>query len=291
MKSIDDSKNKTHTTVYTAYRQDNRLALLVNEIREELYASRHVVLQVFIRDLKAAYRKSYLGYLWAVIPGLATTAIWMFLNSQNIIKVAETPIPYPLYVLIGSTLWMFFSQAVQSPLGSFASGSGVFMKLKVSPFAFILAGLGSLLFDLLLKLAFLAPVCIWFGISPPLESLFLFPLGILGILMLGLAIGILLIPLGSLYGDISRFVGFALGFLMYLTPVVYPVPKDGWAATLVHLNPATYLLGATRDWLCFGESAYAPQFFILLATSLILALVGLIILKIVMPHLVARMGM
>ena len=60
---------------------------------------------------------------------------------------------------------MFFTSAITSPLGSFQEGSGVFMKLKVSPFAFILAGLASLLFDLLLKLAFLAPVCLWFGIS------------------------------------------------------------------------------------------------------------------------------
>ena len=167
----------------------------------------------------------------------------------------------------------------------------MFMKLKVSPFAFILAGLGGLLFDLLLKLALLAPVCAWFGIAPPWQAIYLFPLGILGILILGLAIGILLIPLGSLYGDVSRFVGFSLGFLMYLTPVVYPVPKEGWASTLVHLNPATYLLGATRDWLSFGESAYTPQFFVLLGISVILTLLGLIILKIVMPHLVARMGM
>lgn len=278
-------------TIYSAEKRNNRVRSLAKEMLAEMYASRHVIVQVFIRDLKAAYRKSYLGYLWAVIPGLTTTAIWMFLNSQNIIKVAETPIPYPLYVLIGSTLWMFFTSAVTSPLGSFQGGSGVFMKLKVSPFAFILAGLGSLLFDLLLKLFLLAPVFIWFGIAPPILAIFLFPLGILGILMLGLAIGILLIPLGSLYGDVSRFVGFSLGFLMYLTPVVYPVPKEGWASTLVHLNPATYLLGATRDWLSFGESSYTPQFFILLGVSVILILLGLITLKIVMPHLVARMGM
>jgi lipopolysaccharide transport system permease protein len=277
--------------IYSAEKRNNRVRSLAKEMLAEMYASRHVVVQVFIRDLKAAYRKSYLGYLWAVIPGLTTTAIWMFLNSQNIIQVAETPIPYPLYVLIGSTLWMFFSSAVTSPLGSFQGGSGVFMKLKVSPFAFILAGLGSLIFDLLLKLVLLAPVFIWFGIAPPIQAIFLFPLGILGILMLGLAIGILLIPLGSLYGDVSRFVGFSLGFLMYLTPVVYPVPKEGWASTLVHLNPATYLLGATRDWLSAGESLYTPQFIIILLLSILLTLLGLVILKIVMPHLVARMGM
>ena len=279
------------TTVYTAEKQRNRIRSLAYEMWEEIYLSRYVITQVFIRDLKAAYRKSYLGYLWAVIPGLTTTAIWMFLNSQNIIQVEETPIPYPLYVLIGSTLWMFFSSSVQSPLGSFQGGSAVFMKLKVSPFAFILAGLGGLLFDLLLKLTLLAPVCIWFGIAPPWHAIYLFPLGIVGVLMLGLAIGILLIPLGSLYGDVSRFVGFALGFLMYLTPVVYPVPKEGWASTLVHLNPATYLLGATRDWLSFGESAYTLEFFVILGMSFLLTLLGLIILKIVMPHLVARMGM
>ena len=260
-------------------------------MKEEVYASRHVVLQVFIRDFKAAYRKSYLGYLWAVIPGLTTTAIWMFLNSQNIIQVAETPIPYPLYVLIGSTLWMFFTSSVTSPLGSFEGGSGVFMKLKVSPFAFILAGLGSLLFDLLLKLVLLAPVCVWFGIAPPWQALYLFPLGILGILLLGLAIGILLIPLGSLYNDVSKFVGFALGFLMYLTPVVYPVPEEGWACTLVHLNPATYLLGATRDWLTYGESTFTAEFSIIFGISIVLTLIGLGLLKIVMPHLVSRMGM
>ena len=279
------------TTIYTAQKQKNRFRSLAKEMWEEIHASRHVIAQVFIRDLKASYRKSYLGYLWAVIPGLTTTAIWMFLNSQNIIQIAETPIPYPLYVLIGSTLWMFFTSSVTSPLGSFLGGSGVFMKLKISPFAFVLAGLGGLLFDLLLKLTLLAPVCIWFGIAPAWQAIYLFPLGIMGILMLGLAIGILLIPLGSLYGDVSRFVGFALGFLMYLTPVVYPVPKEGWASTLVHLNPATYLLGATRDWLSFGESSYNLQFFILLGISILFIFLGLIILKIVMPHLVARMGM
>ena len=279
------------TTIYTAEKRGNRFLSLTKDLSKEIYDSRHVISQVFLRDLKAAYRKSYLGYLWAIIPGLTTTAIWMFLNSQNIIQINETPIPYPLYVLIGSTLWIFFSAAVQSPLNSFASGSEVFVKLKVSPFAFIIAALGGLLFDLILKLALLVPVCIWFEIHPPIESFFFFPLGLFGILMLGLAIGILLIPLGSLYGDISRFLVFALSFLMYLTPVVYPVPEEGWASTLVHLNPATYLLSATRDWLSFGESNYALQFFIILSISIVITFVGLVVLRIVMPHLVARMGM
>ena len=120
------------------------MASLAKEMREEMYASRHIILQVFIRDLKAAYRKSYLGYLWAVIPGLTTRNLDVSKLSKHH-PSSRNSIPYPLYVLIGSTLWIFFTSSVTSPLGSFQGGSGVFMKLKVSPFAFILAGLGSLL--------------------------------------------------------------------------------------------------------------------------------------------------
>jgi lipopolysaccharide transport system permease protein len=263
----------------------------MKDICKEVYASRHVVIQIFLRDLKSSYRKSYFGYLWAVLPGLATTAVWMFLNSQQIIQVSKTPIPYPLFVLIGTTLWTLLVSSINSPQGSFSSGSAVFMKLKVSPLAFILAGVGGLIFDLLLKITLLVPVFVWFDIHPPIEAIFLFPLAILGIMMFGISLGILLIPLGSLYGDVSRFVGFAMGFLMYLTPVVYPSPKEGLASVLIHLNPATYLLGAARDWLSFGESIYATQFFIIYGISIGLILIGVIILKLVMPHLVARMGM
>lgn len=282
--------NQPHT-IYSGDSESRNITSIFREIIGELYNSRHVVLQVFLRDLKAAYRKSYLGYLWAIIPGLTTTIVWFFLNSQNIIAVGETPIPYPLYVMIGSTLWLFFTQAIQSPMNSFTAGSSVFMKLKVSPMAFILAGFGGLLFDLLLKMAVMIPVCFYFGIIPPGNSFYLFPLGVLGILACGTGIGILLIPLGSLYNDVQKLVSFSLGFLMYLTPVVYPAPKDGFAATLVNLNPGTYLLGAARDWLTFGTSDYTHGFVVIVVISCATTLIGLAILKIVMPHLVARMGM
>lgn len=264
---------------------------LLNEIKHELCASRHIVLQVFLRDIKAAYRKSYLGYLWAIMPGVATTLVWFFLNDQNIISVGETPIPYPLYVMIGSTLWLFFAQAVQSPMNSFVAGSTVFMKLKVSPMAFIMAGFGGLLFDLFLKLLLLIPVCFYFGVVPPINSIILFPLGVVGILACGTGIGVLLIPIGSLYNDVQRFVSFAMGFLMYLTPVVYPTPKEGLAAVLVKLNPATYLLSTSRDWLTYGQSDTTPIFLLVFSLSILATGLGLVVLKIVMPHLVARMGM
>ena len=278
-------------TIYGSKAEGIQWINVIKEISKELYVSRHIISQIFIRDIKAAYRKNLLGYVWIIIPGLTTTAIWMFLNSQNIINVGQTPIPYPLYVLIGSTTWLFLTQSIQTPMASFVAGSSVFMKLKVSPLAFIIAGFGGLIFELALKIIILIPIFIIFDVIPPVSSILLFPMGIIGILAFGTSVGILLIPLCSLYNDVSRATGLILGFLMYLTPVVYPTPKEGWAAMLVNLNPATTLLGATRDWLTFGESTYTINFFIITIVSCVVTLFGLIILKIVMPHLVARMGM
>ena len=38
-------------------------------------------------------------------------------------------------------------------------------------------------------------------------------------------------------------------FLMYLTPVIFAMPKDGLPTTLFQLNPLTPLILTARDWL------------------------------------------
>ena len=77
----------------------------------------------------------------------------------------------------------------------------------------------------------------------------------LGLSLLGSAFGLLLIPIASLYHDISRATAFALSFLMYLTPVVYLAPKEGFASIIVSYNPVTPLMECTRSLLT-GSSIY-----------------------------------
>ena len=60
---------------------------------------------MFVRDTKAAYRQSLLGYLWIILPPGANTLVWVFLNSQNIVKIDSGAVPYALFVLTGTVLW------------------------------------------------------------------------------------------------------------------------------------------------------------------------------------------
>ena len=230
-----------------------------------------------------------LGYLWAFVPVLATTLTWVFLNQQNLVMTGLTETPYPVHVLVGTMLWGLFSKSLTGVMQGFSSGSSVFVKIKSSPIAFALSGLSQVWFDVLMQCLLLLPAFWIFEISLTKEIL-LVPLGMFALCLLGSSIGMCIIPIASLYHDVSRGISFALGFMMYLTPVVYPIPKDGFASYLVGFNPVTPLIQTTRAWLTGTQiDSFAPFLWVLILSSLLMSL-GVGATKISFPHLVARMG-
>ncbi len=198
---------------------------LIKEVFYDLYRCRELIGILFQRDLKAQFRQSYLGYVWLFLPPVLTTAVWLFLNGQKVITIRDTGMPYPVFVIIGSVVWQTFTKLLQSPLQSFNAGKPVFMKLKVPPEAFIAAGTARAAFEFLIYAITLIPVFLVFRIIPP-WTVVLIPIVILSLFALGTALGMLLVPFGSLYSDIQQAVPVLMGFLMYMAPVVYPPPKS-----------------------------------------------------------------
>ncbi len=263
---------------------------LVREVFSDLYRCRELIWILFLRDLKAQFRQSYFGYVWLFLPPALTTAVWIFLNSQKVIAVAETDIPYPLFVIIGSVTWQSFVKLVQSPLQSFSAGKPVFMKLKVPPEAFIAAGALRAVFELCIYILVLIPAFILMEVIPPWQIILL-PVVLFSLVISGTALGLLLVPLGSLYSDFQQAIPLVMGFLMYLCPVVYPPPTSGLAATAMAWNPVTPLLTGMRNVLTTGNLDGFSGLLTIMTVSACLIFLALCGIRIVMPHLVARMGM
>ena len=118
----------------------------------------------------------------------------------------------------------------------------------------------------------------------------LFPVGILSLIMVGFIIGVLLTPLGILYNDVQQTLPIATTFLMLLTPVLYPAPRSGLGASIASLNPLTPLVTATRDWLTVGAHSHAAGLFAIMLIALVCLLVGWVVMRVAMSHLVARIG-
>ena len=61
--------------VYTSESLLRHPGRLLREIADDLWRSRELVLILFVRDLRAHYRQSLLGYAWIFFMPLATSAV------------------------------------------------------------------------------------------------------------------------------------------------------------------------------------------------------------------------
>ncbi len=255
----------------------------------DLVNSRELAWRLFIRDISAQYRQSALGYIWVFIPPLVASLPFIYLNSQGIVRFGHTPIPYAAYAAIGTIIWQTFVDALNSPLKAVLGARPVLARINLPREAILLAALAQVGLGVLVRLPLLIGIMVLFRISPPLTAL-LFPLGLLSLILFGFVIGLLLVPLGVLYGDVQQTLPVATTFLMLLTPVVYPAPHAGLAAAIATYNPLTPLITTARDWLTVGASGETTAFLAISVGSLLFLLAGWVGVRVAMPHLIARIG-
>jgi len=276
-------------TIYTPESPLRHPAILARQMARDLINSRELAWRLFIRDISAQYRQSILGYLWVFIPPLAASLPFIYLNAQGVVRVGATPIPYAAYAIIGTTIWQVFVDALNAPLRTVTQAKPMLTRINLPREAILLSALAQVALGLLVRLPLLVCVLVWFRIAPPATAL-LFPLGILSLMLVGFVIGLLLTPLGILYSDVQQALPIATTFLMLLTPVLYPAPRSGLAASVAAFNPLTALVTVTRDWLTVGVSEYALPFLVITSIAFLFLLAGWVAMRVAMPHLIARIG-
>ena len=255
----------------------------------DLLASRELAWRLFVRNVRGQYRQSLLGYAWVLLPPLATTLLWVFLNAAEIIRIGDTGMPYPVYVLSGTVLWQIFLDALNAPLRQVSGATRMLAKINFPREALILAGLGEVVLNAAIRLVLLgaAFAVLRASLTP---MILLAPLGLLALILLGTVIGVLLLPLGLLYHDIPRGLGLVTTFWFYATPIIYPPPTQGPAALVNLLNPVTPLLVTTREWLTTGQPTQPHGFLMVTGLALLLLAAGWLLYRLAMPHVIARLS-
>jgi lipopolysaccharide transport system permease protein len=276
--------------VYTAQAKIRHPAHMIRELINDFGKGRELGWRLFLRNLQGQYRQTFLGYVWAVLPPLMTTLIWVVLQSFRVVNFeAPAGVPYVVYVLAGTILWQAFTKALEAPIMSINQGREMLVKLNFPRESLLIAGLAQVLFNFVMQVILLVVVMAVMRVPvPPTAPLFL--LGTAMLIALGLGLGLVLAPVGLLYQDVQRAITTFAPFLMYLTPVLYQPPRSGKAQLLLWANPMAPTLNAARDWLLIGPTPYLAGFLAYSALGLILTLIGLLVLRASMPFLIERMG-
>ncbi len=275
----------------TVYQKENntKIVRLLKESLSDMYNSRFLAKQLAIRDIKAQYRQSYLGILWAFITPLTTALVWVILSKSGTVKLIDTGVPYPVYVFSGTLLWSIITESINGPLNNTNAARGILSKINFPKEALILSGVYKLISSSVIKLGLLLFFLIIYrvGFHP---TILLFPFAFLGIIFVGTTIGLFIAPVGMLYNDIGKIINLGLGFLMYTTPVIYTIPKEGLLKTLMEINPLTPLLLITRNLLVGQSLEYLTFYFLIIVCCIPLFFIGLVFYRISIPIIVERMS-
>jgi len=276
-------------TIYTPESSLASPGKMVREMFADLAAGRELAWRLAVRDIQAQYRQAFLGFLWAFILPVANTLAWLFLTGAGIVTVSSTSLPYPVYVFSGTMLWAIFMDALNSPLQQANAAKGMLAKLNFPREALIVSGIYQTLFNAGIKLALVLVAIAVLGVLPGWRAL-LIPLGVMSLILVGTAVGVLITPVGLLYTDVGKAVPLLMQFLMYVTPVVFPMPKEGWAATLFAVNPLTPVLVTARDWLTGQTPEFLGYFLLVNLATVSLLLAVWIVYRLAMPILIERMS-
>ena len=238
---------------------------------KELWQYREVFIALALRGIKARYKQSVLGILWVIIQPIVTCLVFTIVFG-HFVRVDSEDTPYPVFVFSGLLLWQFFSRNLGEGTGSLVANSAFINKVYFPRMGIPLIGLLASTVDFLLALVVLFVLMIWFDAAFQPQIVFA-PLIIFVTFCLSYAGALIFAPLNAIYRDVGMAIGYGIQFLMYLSPVIYPVSflpeKFQW---LFDFNPVATLLDWMR-WALIGTELPSARAFIVLSGSVVVVFI------------------
>ena len=259
---LRESRNETITVYRPNQRHEYGFLKTWAVMADNVWRSRELIWQLFKRDFLAAYKKSFIGFAWIFIAPLLGIVQWVFLQKTGMLNPGDLDIPYPVYVIIGTSMWVLFMGFYVSAASTLSSGSALVMQVNYSHEVLLFKQTAQHLAGFAIVLVFNIVVLFCFGIIPSF-GVFLFPFVALPLFFLGSAIGLIVAMINVVAVDVSRIINMGMGLLLLGTPVIYSNKiVSPFVRFVVKWNPLTYLVCSCRDIILKGELYYPELYFI-----------------------------
>jgi lipopolysaccharide transport system permease protein len=214
---------------------------------------RGLIQSLVVRDVKARYRGSVLGFFWSFINPLLLLLVYTFV-FKYVMPNRGTAEPYSLFLFCGILPWTWFSSSLIESSGVLVSGGNLIKKVlfpaEVLPIVTVLANMVHFFFALPILVIFL-----FFATDhavPPVTELAWFPVVVLIQLILTFGFALILSALTVHFRDIRDILANILTVWFFATPVIYPW-MDAPAGTkrFLSFNPVAHLIVSYQEILFF----------------------------------------
>jgi ABC-type polysaccharide/polyol phosphate export permease len=215
--------------------------------------------QMVLRELRQRYKGSTLGILWYLVNPLLLMGAYT-LMFRLILKAFPRISDYALFLIIGITVWTFFSQALLSAASSLIDQSSLVRQVRFPREAIPAAVVTVQLLTFLALFALLAPVAV--AIRGTLEpSLLLLPLILVCLFAFAMGLALVVSALHAHYRDVAPILSALLLPWFFVTPIFFRVTdvaglsRHPWLESVLRWgNPVAPFIDAVRSVLYDGRA-------------------------------------
>lgn len=238
---------------------------------KELVHYRFLLWNLITRDLKVRYKRSFLGFLWAMVnPLLTMIVLFLVFNSLFRFNVEN----YAIYILSGLLLWQMFSRGTAMAIRSLLDNSFIYKQIHVPAGVFVAASIGGALVNLLFAIVPLLLLAWITGLPPHWSWLFL-PVPVVLTTLFTFGFGLVVAALASFFTDILDIYDVTINAYFYLTPIVYPLSilKEPLVG-LQQANPMYHFIELFRAPLIYGMLPSINHLILSAVYALVAAVIG-----------------
>ena len=186
------------------------------------------------RDFKKKYKRTILGMAWSVLSPLLMLLVMRLVFTQFFGRGMEH---YTTYLFCGNLLFSYFNEASGQGMTSLMGNAGIFTKVNVPKYLFLLSKNVQTLINFGLTLCVFFVFCILDDITFTWKFiLLLYPIACL--ILFNIGVGLILSALFVFFRDIQYLWSVFTQLLMYMSAIFYTI--DGYSPmvqNLFLLNP------------------------------------------------------
>ena len=204
---------------------------------EKLMRHRFLFEELVKRDFKKKYKRTVLGMAWSLLSPLLTLLVMRLVFTQFFGRNMEH---YTIYLFCGNLVFSYFSESTGQGMQSLMGNAGIFTKVNVPKYMFLMSKNIQTLINFGLTLLVFFLFCILDGITFTWKFiLLLYPIGCLVLFNIG--VGLILSALFVFFRDIQYLWSVFTQLLMYMSAIFYTIDHYSYTVQCVFLVNPIYL--------------------------------------------------
>lgn len=210
--------------------------------------NRILLKELIITDFKLRYQGSALGVLWSVLKPLFLFAI-LYVVFDHFLKLGRDIEHFPVYLLLGTVLWSFFTEATVQGLQSIVNRGDLIRKINFPKSIIVVSSTVSAFINLAINLLVVFVFILFNGVELHWHAFLAIPL-IFELYVVALAISFLLSAINVKLRDVGYLWEIFLQAAFYATPIIYPIQmviaQSELAGKALLLNPVAQIIQDMR---------------------------------------------